>query len=337
VSTTLPVLDHETVLSYMRLREKYVGWAYDNHGIFAFTVPATAAYVDSVAGNFRRLCSDPQSDPRLLRKQARILYDLLIAPAAAKAPLRHNLTIAADGALNGIAFEALLDPQDGYLGERHSLNSSLGLYYLSNLHSARPITADSSAVVAFVPQPHFSIDNLKLPFLKDAEDEGKMVGGKFHFAKLLQDRGATMAALEPELARVEIFHFAGHALALPGKTGLLLSDALFGPEELKGVDLKHLQLAVLSACDTAGEIEGAEFNPDSLVFPFAFAGVPRVVVSRWNVDSAATSQFVDLFYQNLLEGKTTADALRNAEAGLRAKVDTQHPYYWAAFTEFGVN
>jgi CHAT domain-containing protein len=335
VSRTLPALDHETVLSYMRLREKYVGWAYDDRGIFAFTIPATAAYVDSVAGNFRRLCSDPKSDLRLVRKQARTLYDLLIAPAEAKAPLRESLTIEADGAVNGLAFEALLDPQDRYMGERYSLNSSLGLYYLPLLHSAQPITADSRAVVAFVPLPHFSIDDLKLQYLADADGEGRMVRSKFHSAKLLEDREATVAALRPELARREIFHFAGHALALPGQTGLLLSDALFGPEALKGIDLKYLQLAVLSACDTAGQIEGDEYNPDSLVHPFVFAGVPRVVVSRWNVDSEATREFMELFYQNLLKGKTTPEALKNAEEGLRR--DTKHPYYWAAFTEFGTN
>lgn len=335
VSRTLPALDHETVLSYMRLPEKYVGWAYDDRGVFAFTVPATAAYVDSVANNFRRLCSDPQSDLRLLRKQARILYDLLIAPADTKAPLRQSLTVEADGALNGIAFEALLDPQDRYLGERHFLSSSLGLYYLTHLHFARPVTADSSAVVASVPLPHFSIDDLKLESLADAAPEGRMVGSKFHSAKLLPDREATVAALEPELARAEIFHFAGHALAFPGQTGLLLSDALFGPKELKGIDLKHLQLAVLSACDTAGE--GEEYNPDSLVFPFVFAAVPRVVVSRWNVDSEATRQFMQLFYQDLLKGKSSPEALKNAETGLRANGDTKHPYYWAAFTEFGTD
>jgi CHAT domain-containing protein len=327
-------LNAATTLSFMRIRERYVGWVYDDRGIFPFTIADNAAHVDSIARHFRRLCSGRNSDLRKLKEQGRALYDLLIRPAEGKLALRANLIIETDGGLNGIAFEALVDAQGRYLAEKNSVESSLGLQYRTHTHATEPVTALSRAVVAVVPTSQVVAD---LPYLSQVDAEGQMVAGQFRSPVVLNEQEATVAALRSALAGAQVFHFAGHAVAAETMTGLLLWETPFGADSLKRVDLSKLQLAVLSACDTAGEIEGDEYNPDSLVHPFAFAGVPRVVVSRWNVDSEVTRQFMELFYQSLLKGKTTAEALKNAEEGLRAKEETKHPYYWAAFTEFGTN
>jgi CHAT domain-containing protein len=327
-------LNAATTLSFMRLQERYVGWVYDDRGIYPFTVADNAAHVDSLARRFRRLCSDRHSDLRTLKEQGRVLYDLLIRPAEEKLALRANLVIEADGGLNGIAFEALVDAQGRYLAEKNTMESSLGFQYLSHAHAAETVTTLSRAVVAIVPASQVVAG---LPYLSQVVLEGQTVESQFRSAKVLSDQEATVATLRAALAGAQVFHFAGHAVASETTTGLLLWKMPFGADSLKNLDLSKLQLAVLSACNTAGEIEGDEYNPDSLVHPFAFAGVPRVVVSRWNVDSEATRQFMELFYQNLLKGKTTAEALKNAEEGLRAKGDTNHPYYWAAFTEFGTH
>jgi CHAT domain-containing protein len=327
-------LNATTTFSFMRLRDNYVGWVYDDRGISAFTVADNAAHVDSLARRFRRLCSDRNSDLRTLKEQGRVLYDLLIRPAEEKVALRTNLVIEADGGLNGITFEALVDPHGRYVAEKNSVESSLGLQYRSHTHTTEPVRALSRAVVAVVPISQVVAD---LPYLSQVVLEGQTVGSQFHSAKVLNGRDVTIATLRAALAGAQVFHFAGHAVASETITGLLLWETPFGADSLKNLDLSKLQLAVLSACDTAGEIEGAEYNPDSLVHPFVFAGVPRVVVSLWNVDSETTRQFMELFYQDLLKGKTTAEALKNAEAGLRAKEGTKHPYYWAAFTNFGAN
>lgn len=334
LSRNLGRLNAATTLSFMRLPERYVGWVYDDRGISAFTVADNAAHVDSLARRFRRLCSDRHSDLHKLKEQGRVLYELLIRPAEKKLVLRANLIIETEGGLNGIAFEALVDPQGRYLAEKSSVASSLGFQYRSHMHAPQPVTADSRAVVAVVPASKVVAD---LPYLSQAVLEGQTVEGQFSSPVVLNEQEATVAALRSALAGAQVFHFAGHAVASETITGLLLWKTLFSAESLKDLDLSKLQLAVLSACDTAGQIEDDEYNPDSLVHPFAFAGVPRVVVSRWNVDSEATRQFMELFYQDLLKGKTTAEALKNAEEGLRAREDTKHPYYWAAFTEFGTN
>jgi len=65
------------------------------------------------------------------------------------------------------------------------------------------------------------------------------------------------------------------------------------------------------------------------------AGVPNVVASRWDVDSRKTRTFFSYFYDALFAGKSVSRALQYAEAKLMGDSQTQHPYYWAAFSAFG--
>ena len=337
VSKLLPALTTKTVLSYMRTADGYVVWAYDDRGISVHTIPASAARLQFLAQDFRRLCSDYKSDLNQVRQQGQILYNLLIAPVEDKLSSDRSLVIETDGALNGVAFDALVDKQNLYLAEHGAISSSLGLYYRSHAHPPMPLTpAASRALIVAVPTAK-TPDGQSAPFLPDAADEGLIVERRFHNAKFLQDKDATIAAVRTQLASANIFHFAGHGIASPGQTGLLLADGTLTYASIQGADLSQMQLAVLSGCDTIGDLDGTEYNPDSLVRLFASAGVPRVVASRWNVDSAATKEFMELFYQHLLGGEIAIEALRNAREKLRTYEATKHPYYWAAFTEFGTN
>ena len=62
----------------------------------------------------------------------------------------------------------------------------------------------------------------------------------------------------------------------------------------------------------------------------------NVVASRWNVNSAATRQFMKLFYRALLDGSSVADSIHQAQIGLRSTQGMAHPYYWSAFAAFGL-
>src|SRR5208282_6745405 len=105
---------------------------------------------------------------------------------------------------------------------------------------------------------------------------------------------------------------------------------------LKRTSLSRMQLAVFSACDTQDGSTGGIYEADSMVRIFLRAGVPHVVASRWNVDSAATRQFMSLFYRALLEGSSVAESIHQAQVGLRSISGMTHPYYWSAFTNFGL-
>ena len=124
-------------------------------------------------------------------------------------------------------------------------------------------------------------------------------------------------------------------MSSPQQSGLLLSDAWLSASSVKGVSLSRMQLAVFSACDTQDGNAGGTASADSLVRFFLRAGVAHVVASRWNVDSSATRQFMELFYAALLDGSTVAESMRQAQTQLRSRPGMAHPYYWSAFTAFG--
>lgn len=121
--------------------------------------------------------------------------------------------------------------------------------------------------------------------------------------------------------------------------GLLLTEGsarqgttVFDTSILRSVALQDLSLAVLSACSTE---KGVSLGSENLARAFLSDGVPHVVASRWNVDSASSAALMQMFYDRLLAGGTVPKSLASAEADLRLR--DPHPYYWAGFDALGQN
>jgi CHAT domain-containing protein len=55
------------------------------------------------------------------------------------------------------------------------------------------------------------------------------------------------------------------------------------------------------------------------------------MASLWTVDDAATQQLMVDFYQNLKQGMSKGEALRQAKLKLIAR----HPFYWSSFILIG--
>ena len=68
---------------------------------------------------------------------------------------------------------------------------------------------------------------------------------------------------------------------------------------------------------------------------FMIAGAQNVGVSLWEIDDAATAEFMWNVYRKVIrEGKTFRDAYREAKEEFRKSAKYSHPYYWAAFTMY---
>ncbi len=96
-------------------------------------------------------------------------------------------------------------------------------------------------------------------------------------------------------------------------------------------------MVVLSACNTGyGKIQKGE-GVRSLGYAFAYAGVPSVVISHWQVDDKSTSLLMQDFYKYLAKGNKKSDALRMAKLNLLNHANTGYanPYYWSAFVTYG--
>ncbi|MGB2926379.1 MAG: CHAT domain-containing tetratricopeptide repeat protein [Limnothrix sp.] len=145
------------------------------------------------------------------------------------------------------------------------------------------------------------------------------------------------------LKNYDLIHIATHGFLntqFPELSGLVFSlvDKNENPQNgfLRINDVFNLKLnaglIVLSACQTG---LGDQIRGEGLVGlsrGFMYAGVPRVVVSLWQVDDAATAEFMTRFYRLLLqENLPAATALQRTQQEMRTETKWQHPYYWAAF------
>jgi CHAT domain-containing protein len=337
VSLRLPSLTKETVIAYAVLPRGLAAWIYDDRGIRSNWIQGNPNEIQTQLKRFRTLCSDFTSEQSDVERNARNLYKVLFAPIEKEIASGRLLIIDADDALAGIPFEALVDSEGHYLGDRFSMVASRGIYYRDDLREPdpAPIGPDSIAMIAAVPAPAADLYSPLNP-LPDAVSEADAVASEFVSVQLLQGSRATAKAIADGLPNAQLFHFAGHALTSANQSGLLLSDSFLSAGNLRKIPLSKLRLAVLSACETQdySTVEGGD--GDGLVRVFLAAGVPNVVASRWNVDSSATRQFMELFYQNLLAGHSVADSIRQAQASLRLRRGMSHPFYWAAFSTFGL-
>ena len=130
-------------------------------------------------------------------------------------------------------------------------------------------------------------------------------------------------------------------------------DGILTASEVESLDLRGVDLTLLSACETGlGEVTGGE-GLLGLQRSFHIAGARSVVASLWEVSDEATRSLMENFYDNLwnkelsmLEslrqaqlsmlkegrqrGLVRLDQPQNDDAGKRTP-----PFYWAAFVLSG--
>ena len=112
-----------------------------------------------------------------------------------------------------------------------------------------------------------------------------------------------------------------------------VEDGILTAKEIADVDLRGLDLVVLSACQTGlGDISQGE-GVFGLQRGFKKAGAKSILMSLWEVDDEATQIFMVQFYRNMLSGKCKRQSLTDAQKNLRKYENGKYddPKYWAAF------
>jgi CHAT domain-containing protein len=155
------------------------------------------------------------------------------------------------------------------------------------------------------------------------------------------------------LEQYRILHFATHGLVsgdLPGvaEPSVMLTPPGAATEQDDGLltasEIAQLKLdanwVVLSACNTAaGGSEGAEAL-SGLARAFFYAGARSVLVTHWEINSAAAVKLTTGAFSALQRqpGLSQAEAMRQAMAALvrdDTVPDAAHPAVWAAFALVG--
>lgn len=153
--------------------------------------------------------------------------------------------------------------------------------------------------------------------------------------------------VDGELSDYRVLHFATHGFIneqYPELSGIALSlyddEGLPKNGFLRTVDLHSLKLnadlVVLSGCKTAagGIVRGEGII--GMTRAFMYAGVPTVIASLWDVEDAATSYFMENFYDALLrKGLPPGAALRHAQLKFLTSPRFSAPKHWAGFVVHG--
>jgi CHAT domain-containing protein len=117
-------------------------------------------------------------------------------------------------------------------------------------------------------------------------------------------------------------------------------DGILTAEEVAGLNLQGTEWAVLSACDTGiGEIKAGE-GVFGLRRAFQIAGARTIIMSLWSVEDVSTRLWMRALYDGRFQQHlSTADAMRAASRRVlqnrRARGQSTHPFYWAAFVAAG--
>ncbi len=111
-----------------------------------------------------------------------------------------------------------------------------------------------------------------------------------------------------------------------------LEDGILTASEISKLDLRGLDLVVLSACQTAlGDVDNEGVY--GLQRGFKKAGAKTILMSLDKVDDEATRILMVEFYRNLMSGKTKHQSLKDAQKHLKKVENGKYnkPEYWASF------
>ena len=165
--------------------------------------------------------------------------------------------------------------------------------------------------------------------------------GFYYTKKEADNAGYDFLHLNNYMASAEDKALTRSGLILSGANHILegdtlpdnVEDGILTAKEISDVDLRGLDLVVLSACQTGlGDISQGE-GVFGLQRGFKKAGANSILMSLWEVDDKATQILMTQFYRNLLAGQSKRQALLSAQKYLREIEDGiyNEPKYWAAF------
>jgi CHAT domain-containing protein len=257
---------------------------------------------------------------------AQELFLYLVAPVL---PLIRSdrLVIVPHEDLHYVPFQVFKNPGDGrYLGERVQITYAPSATVLLGL--ARPVGLSGGRLLA-VADPSI------MAAVPEVSGIAKLFPGQ---AKIVANELAREADVKTWIRDFDVIHLSVHGkfdAAEPMLSYLSFArgaddDGRLTAAEMFGLPLERNRLVVLSACET-GRAEATYANEIlGMVRGLLYAGAGTLVLSYWEVDSAATALWMQAFYEAALTQPLPA-AARTALLKVKNTPQYRHPYYWSAF------
>ncbi len=272
------------------------------------------------------------------------LYDILIRPVEDKiqAFSPKQLSIITTGKLRYLPFETLYDSKtDKFLIQKYPVN------YLTRIstRSLQQNVERKASVLALgnpVPVKPYALDG--------AEEEVNRITQTLPGSQPYIRNQATLDAFKTQAPRFHFLHLATHGCFQPegccldastchkpDKVDLQPNTILFANQQFFNIadaallGLNNTELLTLSACQTAQETTSNEEGIAGVAYIFERAGAKAVIASLWSTEDKATEQLMIQFYENLKQGMSKGEALRQA----KLKQIDRHPFYWSPFILIG--
>jgi CHAT domain-containing protein len=340
-------------------------WAGDT--IFVLAVSATQAQLHAIPVTSKLLgdletvgkevsgFSDKSISRETFAEYARAAYTLfkiLVAPSLDGERLQ-RLVISPSGPLMSFPFEALVasppvteetDFRLDYLVSTFDISYQYSSSFLAREY-ARTRHGDKMLAIGYAATD------------QSFDEEGDLPGAREEIAtvseimtnsanKFLLQEQASEHEFKSLAEQFNLLHLAVHGVAdtlnameshLVFRTPGGAEDGRLFARELYTMDLRHADLAVLSACETGvGRVQTGE-GIMSIARGFAYAGCPSLVVSLWKVSDKSIPPLMTSFYKSVSKGATIDAALADAKRSYLQQTNmfNSHPSFWAAFLAVG--
>ncbi len=330
--------DSTVLLSWFDAGDRYLCLRLHGSEIWASEVMRDSVFDHSLL-DFIALLSDlnrQQASPGDFFQAAHALHQKLF-PIDPLAGVK-SLLIVPDGLLCYLPFEVLLTaPHDkgGFATAPYMFRQCAVTYsWSAKLLAVSMTPAAQLGFVQFAPFASSARDHLAVLDNSLADVPQTMS------SSVLEGAEASTATFRAEAPENNVIHLSTHAQV--GKNGVPGIEFFDRTMTLPEIYAQRFQasLVTLSACETgAGKFAGGE-GVLSLARAFAYAGAQSMVASLWSVNDRATAALFSAFYQNLQQGNSKSEALRQAKLACLSAEESdarKAPYYWAAFTLSGAD
>ncbi|WP_419548256.1 CHAT domain-containing protein [Microcystis sp.] len=261
------------------------------------------------------------------------LYEILIRPIESQIATSSpkNIAIIATGQLRYIPFETLYDKKnDQVLLEKYPI------YYLTRISTSTPPATERKPLqgLAFAnPKP-------TQEELKGTEIEAETISKIFPGSEKYLGTNATLDIFKKQAFRFPILHLGTHGcfkragcpnLDMQANTILFANKEQYNIADAALLGLKNTELITLSACQTAKEANADGQEISGLAYVLERAGAKSVIASLWDAEDNTSAEIMTQFYQNLKNGMTKSEAMRQA----KLSQIKSHPYFWSPFILIG--
>ena len=269
---------------------------------------------------------------RDLKKTANLLYDELFTfevKACLRQSVSQHLMVSMDESLVQIPWELLFDGEE-FLCLKYAMGRLVRTKQKPHVAMRQSTQTHPAARMLMIADPTGDLD--------EAYEEGQQVMDEIdrHRKRIRIETVTTrldIPSIKKNIRDYDIVHFAGHAeydAQDPSQSGWLFHDGKLTARELiqLGASQPLPRLIFSNACESARteawKVEGhLQDKIYGLANAFLLAGTKHYIGTFWKVADRSSLPFAKAFYQDLVQGISIGEALRNARKTLFENAGSQ--------------